>query len=200
MTSQRHQQTPTENTQFNWARKNEHKIHTHTTNRENKKITQKKTSNKCEKFHIYFVYFSTVRLACAFFSQAQNRRILCPMICEKVKKQFCKLLVLTILCILLHCRRIVVADLFFFPISPILLHIVFCAQCSILIQTFLSFSFVCWRLFCLYRSKVKCMLQKQTEKMPAAVEPPTNNNQIECLRINSTDCKWQNTWNKKKPA
>lgn len=125
-----------------------------------------------------FFFFSTIwfDLHLPFF--AAKSRILCPMICEKVKKQFCKLLVSTILYILLRCRRIVVAPSFSFSLPFGLCHLYFVHARLFYFHLIITF-------FSVGRRKAKCMLQWQTLKI-LALSPPTTIKQIECLRINWT--------------
>lgn len=135
------------------------------------------------------------------------------MICEKVKKQFCKLLVSTILCILLRCRRIVVA------VCSLFLHAIlasFCLQCTLYVHACSVF----WRslLMCLYvcmsvlfgivffffnfvhieKKRIACCRDKHWKCEQHKYT--SNNNQIECRRINWTDCEWQNTFTREKKS
>lgn len=116
--------------------------------------------------HLFCLFFNCS--TCMRFFSSSDWRILCPMICEKVKKQFCKLLVLTILCILLCCRRIVVT-LFHFPyaltihILSLLFPLSFThshASMYIVIPFFDVVDFTRRFFFCSIRRKAKCMLQR----------------------------------------
>lgn len=121
--------------------------------------------------HLFCLFFNCSTCACAgdFFpcTHHPKSRILCPMICEKVKKQFCKLLVLTILCILLRCRRIVVAVFFSLRFSPVPFFSWFslCMPVPYFDVFFLCVSFFLF-YFVLYttesKKNPKCMLQRKT--------------------------------------